>query len=238
MTVKLAIQAASTIVNVTEVPTLLDAHRTGVVYSVGAQQVKEQQSSIPARGVLDLVNMEPGWIFEANGVLHPRGSEYQTLFVVDGVPMDENRSPAFAPEFDRGDVQSMSILTGTYPAEYGRKLGGVVEMTTDKDLRKGFHGTAEASGGSFDTGSGFFSGSYGWKRSAFSVSAFGARTDHYLDPPVLGDFTNSATLDGITAVYDQDLSSSDRIHFSVHRTQTRFEVPNENLQQAAGQRGS
>ena len=79
MTVKLAIQAASTIVNVTEVPTLLDAHRTGVVYSVGAQQVKEQQSSIPARGVLDLVNMEPGWIFEANGVLHPRGSEYQTL---------------------------------------------------------------------------------------------------------------------------------------------------------------
>jgi outer membrane receptor for Fe3+-dicitrate len=217
-------------------PTLLDAHRTGVVYSVGAQQVKEQQSSIPARGILDLVNMEPGWIFEANGVLHPRGSEYQTLFVVDGVPMDENRSPAFAPEFDRGDVQSMSILTGTYPAEYGRKLGGVVEVTTDKDLRKGFHGTAEASGGSFDTGSGFFTGSYGWKRSAFSVSAFGARTDHYLDPPVLGNFTNSATLDGITAVYDQDLSSSDRIHFSVHRTQTRFEVPNENLQQAAGQR--
>ena len=233
---QMAIQAVSAEVNVTETATLLDAHRTGVVYSVGSQQIQEQQSCIPARGVLDLVNMQPGWIFEANGVLHPRGSEYQALFVVDGVPMDENRSPGFAPELDSGDVQSMSILTGDFPAEYGRKLGGVVEVTTDKDLRQGFHGTAEGSGGSFDTGSGFFAGSYGWKHSELTVSVFGARTDHYLDPPVLDNFTNSATLDGITAVYDQDLSAFDRIHLSFNRRQTRFEVPNENLQQAAGQR--
>ena len=130
----------------------------------------------------------------------------------------------------------MSILTGNYPAEYGRKLGGVVEVTTDKDLRQGFHGTAEASGGSFDTGSGFLTASYGWKRRALTVSAFGARTDHYLDSPVLGNFTNSATLEGVTAVYDQDISGSDRIHLSIRRTQTRFEVPNENLQEGAGQR--
>jgi hypothetical protein len=132
MAVQMAIQTASTEVNVTDAATLLDAHRTGVVYSVGSQQLAEQQSSIPARGILELVNMQPGWLLEANGVLHPRGSEYQTLFVVDGVPMDENRSPGFAPE-SGSDVQSMSILTGNYPAEYGRKLGGVVEVTTDKD---------------------------------------------------------------------------------------------------------
>jgi hypothetical protein len=236
VTAKMAIQAVSAEVEVTGAPTLLDAHRTGTVYSVGSQQLQEQQSSIPARGVIDLVNMQPGWLLEANGVLHPRGSEYQTLFVVDGVPMDENRSPGFAPEFESEDVQSMSILTGNFPAEYGRKLGGVVEVTTDKDLRPGFHGTAEASGGSFDTAGGFFSGSYGWAHSALTLSAFGDRTDHYLDPPVLGNFTNSATLDGITAVYDLDLSVYDRLHFSVQRRQTRLEVPNENLQEVAGQR--
>ena len=234
--VQMTIQPTATEVNVTAAATLLDAHRTGVIYSVGSQQIAEQQSSIPARSILDLVNMQPGWLFEANGVLHPRGSENQTLFVVDGVPMDENRSPGFAPEFDRADVQSMSILTGNYPAEYGRKLGGVVEVTTDKDLRQGFHGTAEASGGSFDTGSGFLAASYGWTGSALTVSAFGARTDHYLDPPVLGNFTNSATLDGITAVYDHDFSPSDRVHLSIQRKQTRFEVPNENLQEVADQR--
>jgi outer membrane cobalamin receptor len=232
----MAIAAIATQVRVTEEATLLDAHRTGVVFSVGSQQIAEQQSSIPARGVLDLVNLQPGWLYEGNAVLHPRGSEYQTLFVVDGVPMDENRSPGFAPGLDGAEVQSMTILTGTYPAEYGRKLGGVVEVTTDKDIRQAFHGTAEASGGSFDTGGGFFSGSYGWGPSALTVSAFGSTTGHYLDPPVLGNFTNTATLSGATAAYDRDLSPSDRIHVSVERQQTRFEVPNENLQEEAGQR--
>ena len=233
--VKMAIQPLSSEVNVSEAATLLDAHRAGVVYSVGSHLIHEEQAAQPGRGILDLVNMQPGWIFEANGALHPRGSEYQTLFVVDGVPMDENRSPGFAPEFDANDVQSMSVLTGTYPAEYGRKLGGVVEVTTDKDVRQGFHGTAEADGGSFDTGGGFLSGSYGLNRSQLTISAFGNATDRYLDPPVLGNYTNTATLDGLTAEYDQDLSASDRIHVSVHRRQARFEVPNENLQQAAGQ---
>ena len=235
VTVKMEIQPVSSAVDVSDTATLLDAHRTGVVYSAGSQLIREEQSPQPGRGILDLVNMQPGWVFEANGVLHPRGAEYETLFVVDGVPMDENRSPGFAPEFDRNDVQSVSVLTGTYPAEYGRKLGGVVEVTTGKDIRQGFHGVAEGSGGSFGTAGGFLSGSYGWKRSQVTISAFGNRTDRYLDPPVLGNFTNAATLDGFTAVYDRDLSASDRVHVSVQRRQTRFEVPNENLQQAAGQ---
>lgn len=233
--VKMAIQPISSQVIVSDTATLLDEHRTGIGYSVGSQTIQEQQSAQPGRSVLDLVNLQPGWIVEANGVLHPRGSEYQTLFVVDGVPMDENRSPGFAPEFDHNEVQSMSVLTGDIPAEYGRKLGGVVEVTTDKDIRQGFHGTAEADGGSFDTGGGFLSGSYGWNRSQITISTFGNTTGRYLDPPALSNFTNTGTLDGLTADYDQDLSASDSIHVSVHRRQARFEVPNENLQQAAGQ---
>ena len=236
LSVRMALEVISSEVTVSDTATLLDAHRTGVVNYVGSQQIQEQLSSAPARSILDLVNLQPGWLFEANGVPHPRGSEYQTLFIVDGVPMDENRSPGFAPEFDRGDVQSMSVLTGNFPAEYGRKLGGVVELTTDKDLRHGFHGTGEASGGSFATGGGYLNGSYGWKHSAFTLSSFGARTDRYLDPPVLANFTNSATLDGVTAVYDYDVTASDRVHLSVQRKQARLEVPNENLQQTAGQR--
>ena len=49
----------------------------------------------------DLINMEPGWLLEAGGVLHPRGSEYQTQYVVDGIPLTDNRSAGFAPEIRR-----------------------------------------------------------------------------------------------------------------------------------------
>lgn len=68
------------------------------------------------------------------------------------------------------------------------------------------------------------------------MSALGIATSHYVDPPVLSNFTNATTLGGATAVYDRDLSPSDRIHVSVDRRQTRFEAPNENLQGAASQR--
>jgi len=233
---ELKVAASSTEVLVTDAATLIDPHSTGVNYAVGSRQIEEQQSAIPGRGLMDLVNMQPGWIFEANAVLHPRGSENQTLFVVDGVPMDENRSPGFAPDVDTGEVESMSVLTGDYPAEYGRKLGGVVDVTTSRDIRQGLHGEAEIGGGSFDETTGFASIAYGWKRSAFTISASGDHTGHYLDPPVLGNYTNTGTLGGVTGVYDQDLSDADRIHLSVERKQAGFEVPNENLQQAAGQR--
>ena len=68
------------------------------------------------------------------------------------------------------------------------------------------------------------------------MSASESHTDRYLDPPVLGNYTNTGTSDGVTAIYDFTPTDSDRLHFTVDRRETSFEVPNENLQQAAGQR--
>lgn len=233
--VQLSLKTASTEVVVSDSATLLDPHRSGVAYAIGSQQIHEEESSVPGRGLLDLINMQPGWLFEGNAVLHPRGSEYQTLFVIDGVPMGENRSPAFAPDLEHDEVSEMTVLTGNFPAEYGRKLGGVVDVTTVRDQRPGLHGIAEFGGGSFGSANGYLSGTYGWAHSALSLNASGERTDRYLDPPVLGNFTNSGTSDSIGAAFDQDLGDWDRIHVAVHRRQTSFEAPNENLQQAAGQ---
>ena len=81
------------------------------------------------------MNSQPGWLYEGNAVLHPRGSEYQTQLVVDGIPLTDNRSPSFGPEIEADDVQSMSIYTAGIPAEYGRKMGGVVEMVTTQEIQ-------------------------------------------------------------------------------------------------------
>src|SRR5947207_2203329 len=146
-TFRIALSVALTsAVDVTNEPPLVDVSRAGVVFSIGAPQIQDAMPSVPGRRLLDLVDAQPGWLMEANGVLHPRGSEYQTLFVVDGIPMDDNRSPAFAPDLQAGDVTSMSVLTGTFPAEYGRKLGGIVEVTTLKDVEQGFRGSMDVAG--------------------------------------------------------------------------------------------
>src|SRR6266851_4425930 len=181
--VSLLVAPVTASVTVSQQPTLVDAHRVGVAYEVASRQLREQQSATPGRELLDLVSAQPGWLMESNGVLHPRGSEYQTLFVIDGLPMEDNRSPAFAPELPDGEVEAVSIITGTFPAEYGRKLGGVVDVTTSRDRRRGFHGSVDSGVGSFGMGTLFASGVYGWERRSLTVTGGVARTDRYLDPP-------------------------------------------------------
>lgn len=236
LTIQLALASVATDVTVTTEPPLVDTGRAGVTFSIGAPQLQDALPAVPGRRVLDLVDAQPGWLMEANGVLHPRGSEYQTLFVIDGVPMDENRSPAFAPDLQEGELQGMAVLTGNYPAEYGRKLGGVVEVTTARDIERGLHAIGDVGGGSFDTASAGASVRYGWSRRAVSFSGSGARTDRYLDPPTEDNFTNAGMLRGAGAAYDEQLTDTDRVRVTWHRRTTSFLVPNERLQEEAGQR--
>ena len=234
--IQLSVESAQTAVDVKDSDTLVDPHRTGTVNRVGTDTLEHRSTALPGRSVIDLVNSQPGWLLESNGVLHPRGSEYQTQYVVDGVPLTDNRSPSFAPEIEADDAQSMTILTANFPAEYGRKLGGVVEISTVRDSRHGFHGSFVASGGSFGTADGYLMVQQGWGKNTLGISAEGALTDRYLDPPVLDNFTNQATTGSFAAHYERDLTDRDRLGFIVRHEQTVFQVPNELLQQAAGQR--
>ncbi len=234
--IQLSLASAKTAVEVSDSDTLVDPHRTGTINRVGTDTLEHRSTALPGRSVIDLVNSQPGWLLESNGVLHPRGSEYQTQYVVDGIPLTDNRSPSFAPEIEANDAESMTILTANFPAEYGRKLGGVVEISTVRDFRPGFHGKFVASGGSFGTADGYMMVQQGWGKNTLGISAEGALTGRYLDPPVLDNFTNRATTGSFAAHYERDLTERDRLGFIVRHEQTVFQIPNEFVQQAAGQR--
>ena len=234
--VTLGLAPLETVVVVNDGETLLDPHRSSTADHIGPETLQDHPMSLPGRSLIDLVDAQPGWLLEANGVLHPRGSEYQVQYVVDGMPLMENRSPGFSPELEADDVQSVTILTGGYPAEYGRKLGGVIEVTSTRDLTPGLHGKAVINGGSFDTAGGDLLGEYGWGKNTLTLGADADRTNHYLDPPVEQNYTNSGTNTDFEAHYERDLTDSDRVGLIVRRGQSRFDVPNEQVQEAAGQR--
>jgi outer membrane cobalamin receptor len=234
--VALIVAPLNTSVVVKETETLVDPYRTGKIDRIDSATIGRSEVSLPGRSVIDLVNSQPGWLLEANGVLHPRGSEYQTQFVVNGIPFTDNRSPSFAPEMEAGEVESISVMTSDFPAEYGRKLGGVIEVNTFKDFAKGLHGEFVASGGSFGTADGIASAQFGWGRNTLAADVGGALTSRYLDPPVPGNFTNQATTGNFGMSYSRDFTGRDRVNLVVLHDQARFLVPNENLQQAAGQR--
>jgi outer membrane cobalamin receptor len=234
--VQLSVAPAQTAVEVSNSDTLIDPHRTGSINRIGTDTLEHRSTSLPGRSLIDLVNSQPGWLLESNGVLHPRGSEYQTQYIIDGVPLTDNRSPSFAPEIEADDAESVTILTANFPAEYGRKLGGVVEISTARDARQGFRGQFVVAGGGFSTADSYLMVQQGWGKNTLGISAEGAITERYLDPPVLNNYTNQATTSSVAAHYERDLTDRDRLGFILRHEQTVFQVPNEFVQQSAGQR--
>jgi outer membrane cobalamin receptor len=234
--VRLAVAQLNTAVVVKDEQTLVDPHRTGSTEQLGSQMIDDRVSSLPGRSLAELVNSQPGWLYEGSAVLHPRGSEYQTQYVVDGIPLTDNRSPSAGPEIEADDVQAMTVYTADFPAEYGRKMGGVVEITTEKDERRGWHGRAVLGGGSFDTFSGYDSTQYGWGKNVLSFSAEGAATSRFLNPPIQQAFTDNGTTADFSARYDHDFANLDHFTVSLRHELSRFGVPNEFIQQQAGQR--
>ena len=229
--VKLSIAAISTALNVTAQTTLLDPERTTTLNHLDSKAIADRPSSLPGRSLPDLVNSQPGWLYEGNAVLHPRGSEYQTQFVVDGIPLTDNLSPSFGPELEADDVDSLTIYTAGIPAEYGRKMGGVIEVNTLRDTQPGLHGQAVLSGGSFDTAGAFASAQDSWGSNTLGASASGNMTARYLNPVVPDNYTNRGTTGDFSLSYDRDITPKDRLTLSVRHELSRYQIPNQQIQQ-------
>ncbi len=231
-TIRLKVAAVSESVKVTDTNTLIDPYRPGSVNVIGSEQIQNRLTAIPGRSIQDLVNTQPGWLYEGNAVLHPRGSEYQTQFVVNGIPLTDNRSPSFGPEAaEAQDVESLKIYTAGIPAEYGRKMGGVIEVNTLQNGTPGLHGQFTLYGGSYDTASAMTEDQYTWGKNTLGVIGSGNMTSHYLNPVVPENYTNNGTTARFGGNYERDLTDKDRLTFIVVHELARYQIPNELVQQ-------
>jgi hypothetical protein len=230
-TIPLKVASISESVNVSAPATLVDPYRAGSVNELGLQTIENRLTALPGRSMQDLVNSQPGWLYEGNAVLHPRGSEYQTQFVVDGIPLTDNRSPSFGPEVEADDVDSLKVYTAGIPAEFGRKMGGVIEVNTLKSADSGLHGQLTLFGGTYDTGGINTQDQYSWKGNTLGLSASGNMTDHYLNPVVPENYTNNGTTAGFSLSYERDLTQKDRLTMIVRHELARYAIPNELVQQ-------
>ena len=232
--IKLEVAPVATTVQVDAAETLIDPNRPSSIMQVGAKEIEERVASLPGRSIQDLVNSQPGWLYEGNAVLHPRGSEYQTQFVVDGIPLTDNRSPSFGNEIEADDVDSVNIYTAGFPAEYGRKMGGVVELNTKHYDDSALHGQFIAGGGSYDTAQGYARVQDTWDKNTLGATAAGSMSSHYLNPVVPQNYTNSGTTGDFAVKYERDLTENDRLNLSVRHELARYQIPNELVQQNGG----
>ena len=131
---------------------------------VAGESIAQIPVRVGGRGLQDLVATLPGWQREDNGLLHARGVDDGFLFVIDGVPVYERLDvlSGIAPELS--SIESVNVMTGYVPPEFGHKVGGVIEVrspaggtgwTSELNLTGGsdrtFAGGAAAGGGLGDS---------------------------------------------------------------------------------------
>jgi hypothetical protein len=72
----------------------------------------------------------PGIAADSNGLFHGLGDHAENSFSVDGQPITDQQSKVFSNQIPLDSVQSMEVISGAPPAEYGGKTSVVIVATT------------------------------------------------------------------------------------------------------------
>ncbi len=99
----------------------------------------------------------------------------------------------FSNSIDPGIAQSMEVIYGNVPAEFGEKIGAVINMTTKSGLGSPFKGTVIGSSRTFDTYQGGFSMGGGTQEFGWFASLNAAGSDQFTDAGQLRQLHNTAT---------------------------------------------
>ena len=126
----LELAAQSTSVTVTPETPLVDTSSAGTRNQVSMAQIEQMPAPVGSRGIESILVSFPGFAQNANGAIHPRGAHNQMTFVVDGLPISDQLTGAFANALDAGIVQAAELMTGNVPAEFGSKVSGVAVITS------------------------------------------------------------------------------------------------------------
>src|SRR5450631_2124801 len=184
----------------------------------------ESQSS----SVSSLVTLStPGIAADSNGLFHGLGDHAENSFSVDGQPITDQQSKVFSNQIPLDAIQSMEVIAGAPPAEYGDKTSVVINVTTQSGQGLTMpHGSVTASYGSFGTSGVGINFGYGGQKWGNFISANGLNSSRFLDPPEFTVFHDKGNEENIFDRLDFQLSNADSIHLNLGFTRSWFQTPN------------
>ena len=169
----------------------------------------------------------PGISADSNGLFHGFGDHAQNSFSVDGQPITDQQSKVFSNQIPLDSVQSLEVIQGAPPAEYGGKTSVVIVATTRSGLGNTEpHGDVTASYGTFGTANGGFDLSYGGKAWGNFISANGLRTGRFLDPPEFTVLHDKGNEENLFDRVDFRPSQADTLSLNFGLTRSWFQTPN------------
>jgi hypothetical protein len=223
----LKIGAATTSVTVEEAADLLQTDsttRTNVDRALFDKLPLESQSS----SLSSLVTLaSPGVAADSNGLFHGLGDHAENSFSIDGQPITDQQSKVFSNQLPIDAVQSLEVIPGAPPAEFGGKTSLVIVATTRSGLGSSIpHGDLTASYGTFGSSNGAFDLSYGGPHWGNFISVNGLNTGRFLDPPEFTVLHDKGNEENVFDRIDYKATDKDTVSLNLQFTRSWFQTPN------------
>ena len=169
----------------------------------------------------------PGVSSDSNGLFHGLGDHASNSFSVDGQSITDQQSKVFSNQIPANSIQSIEVISGAPPAEYGGKTSLVIVATT----RSGqgiTHptGSINSSYGAFGSASAGFDLAYGGPKWGNFIEADGLNTGRFLDPPEFQVFHDKGNEQNIFDRIDYQFSTVDSMHLDFNYSRSLFQTPN------------
>lgn len=169
----------------------------------------------------------PGVAADSNGFFHGMGDHAENSFSLDGQPITDQQSKTFSNQVPLDAVQSIEVIAGAPPAEYGEKASLVINLTTrsGQGLKKPT-GSVTTSYGSFGTANVGVDIAYGGDKWGNFISVSGLNSGRFLDPPEFVVMHAKGNEENLFDRVDYQISTGDSLHLNLGYSRSWFQNPN------------
>jgi hypothetical protein len=169
----------------------------------------------------------PGVAADSNGLFHGLGDHASNSFQVDGQSITDQQSKVFSNQIPSDSIQSIEVISGAPPAEFGGKTSLVIVATT----RSGQGvtrptGSLSSSYGTFGSATAGFDMAYGGKNWGNFVEVDGLNSGRFLDPPEFAVFHDKGNEENTFDRVDYSFSQADSMHVDFNYSRSWFQNPN------------
>ena len=169
----------------------------------------------------------PGIAADSNGLFHGLGDHAENSFSVDGQPITDQQSKVFSNQIPIDSIDSLEVISGAPPAEFGGKTSVVIVATTRSGLGVTTpHGSVTASYGAFGSSSAGFDLAYGGQKWGNFIAVDGLNSGRFLDPPEFAVIHDKGNQENIFDRVDYQISTGDSVHLNLAYTRSWFQTPN------------